>query len=85
MTAFMQYLAIEARKLTYIETQEVIDRLSNWSYLHLSFKDQEPTKAELEAMMYLEMQNKNRAHILYRLYARWQKAIKEEHYREMNI
>lgn len=85
MSAFKQYLAIEAHKLTYLEMTEVVDRLSNWSYLHLSFMEDEPTRAELEVMMYAEMENRNRAQILRRLYSRWQRVIREEHHEEMGI
>jgi hypothetical protein len=85
MTAFKQYLAIEANKRTSLEMAEVVDQLSNWSYLHLSFMEEEPTRAELEVMMYAEMENRNRAQILYRLYSRWQRAIRKEHHKEMGI
>lgn len=84
-TAFRRYLAAEANKLTDLEMTEVVDRLSNWSYLHLSFMEDEPTRAELEVMMYAEMENRNRAQILRRLYSRWQRVIREEHHKEMGI
>jgi hypothetical protein len=81
----MEYLADKANELTYLEITEVVNQLSNWSYLHLSWMEEEPTRTELEVMMYAEMQNKNRAQILRRLYSRWQKAIRVEHHKEMGI
>ena len=81
----MQYLESEATKLTYLEMSEVVDQLSNWSYLHLSFMEEEPTRAQLEVMMYAELMNRNRPQILRRLYTRWQRAIRIEHYQEMNV
>jgi hypothetical protein len=36
-------------------------------------------------MMYAEMENRNRAQILRRLYSRWQRVIREEHHKEMGI
>lgn len=80
-----EYLAAKANRLTHSEMTEVIEALSNWSYLHLSFMEEEPTRFQLEVMMYVEMQNKNREQILRRLYSRWQKAIRIDHHKEMGI
>lgn len=85
MGAFKKYLASAVLDYSPEQLGEMNDRLSNWSYLHLSFMEREPTETELEALMYVELTNRNRAHILHRLHSRWQKCQKERHYKELRI
>ena len=85
MGAFRKQLAQSAMARTPEQLGEVADQLSNWSYLHLQFMECEPTKIELEVMMYVELVHRNRQHILQRLYSRWQKAEREEHHKELGI
>lgn len=85
MTSFKRYLAAKVVKLSAAELGDVASQLSNWSYLHLSFMEAEPTQTELEVMMYVELTGRNRAQILRRLYSRWQKAQRNQHYKELGL
>lgn len=85
MGAFRDYLALVVLELAAEKIADLQDQLSNWSYLHLSFMEREPTKEELEALMGIELQDRNRPHILQRLYSRWQKCQREEHHKELGI
>lgn len=85
MATFQEYLYTQTRDLPTIAFGEALERLSNWSYLHISFMEDEPTVEELELLMYVELLNKRRKQILMRLYTRWQKATRHKHYTEMGI
>ena len=85
MCSFRKYLASKAFTLTAVQLGEIAEQLSNWTYLHLSFMEREPSQFELEVMMYVELENRNRAQILQRLYSRWQKAQREAHHKELGI
>lgn len=85
MAPFKQYLAAKVDGLTTAALNDVANQLSNWSYLHLSFMETEPTQTELEVMMHVELTGRNRVQILRRLYSRWQKALRTIHCRELGI
>jgi len=85
MLAFKQYLASKVVKLSAAELEDVASQLSNWSYLHLSFMETEPTQTELEVMMHVELTGRNRVQILRRLYSRWHKLERDRHYKELGL
>ena len=69
MASFKQYLAAKVAGLTTAALDDVANQLSNWSYLHLSFMETEPTQTELEVMMHVELTGRNRVQILRRALA----------------
>ena len=82
---FKQYLASKTRGKSDGALKDAMDQLSNWSYLHLSFMEIEPSRLELEVLMHVELTGRNRAQILRRLYSRWHKLERDSHYKELGL
>lgn len=82
---FKQYLASKASEKSEGALKDAMDQLSNWSYLHLSFMETEPSRFELEVLMHVELTGRNRAQILRRLYSRWHKLERDSHYKELGL